>query len=122
VRDERVSQCGDEYLKCRQSLLPIDDFPYLDTAKGAAPLLQHDRAEKVRDNAASLDSVAGREDVLPQWLPLLVRRPDIWPLEERDGEPGIRTEDGPERARMGLHSPTLLYRKTAETARRVGQG
>lgn len=99
-------QCVEQELESGKPLLTVDDGSLLHLARLLLNLLQHHRAEKMR--LVSLGrtiqhSVRHPNDVIPEWLSLILLVPDVRSLKQRDDQPLRLHEDHLRSANLSLH-------------------
>lgn len=96
----------EKQLQGRQTLLSVDDRPFLHGARRILALLKDHGAEEMRlMRCVRLPQQALRHpcDVAPQGLPLIILVPDVWTLEQRDLEPLWLHEHSLRGADLSLH-------------------
>ncbi len=78
------------HLQRGQALLAIDYLPNWKAARGMGALLQHYRAKEMALDGFAFGGLANTLchslDVIPERLPLLLLRPDVWTLKKRNDE------------------------------------
>ena len=111
-------------LESSKSLLAIDHVADGDEARGDELLVKHDRPEKMWRWCRA---VAGRRvkeafsdcaHVFPERLPLLVKVPHVWPLEQRHDVTDVVAEDPCWSECLSLHCSPYVPTESCPTVRR----